>query len=962
MSIRKTLINWLAGYDVQGKISELHDQLAHAASALSTLRVSFEKTQTALTESKTNVDTLNKQVASISADIQNKQNEIDRLKNESQSTSKHNDVQEDSDEILRLESQVQELQEKIAGQKSTIDQLRLEVKGKNDQLEDLKQSLIKTRNEKNQACDRANDYKDKYERLLNVGNEKPNQEENPDDQTSSTPTEEPEVSQEGESTEDTTEKAIVEGEEPSPKRPSLEDAVQLSNGAIEDVGKDFPEITNIYKPNTVRSIRFVYDEDNHAIISKQFFETSSPEDIAAMSRKLAAARQQGKTLLRCGMCGRPVSIGHNQSALFFIHAIKDETYCPWMKSLMEEDNDNDEDSQLVDYSGYKSLPQTVLFKGEELKEKTYLALNDEKSKELGISGVRMDEIVRGAVGPMQRRRSDISFMYKGRQYVIELQHKQDSAKVIVDRDRFYQQNGIAFLWVFGSDSDTSYDYIKGLNYQGTMFSNHRNVFVFDKDAQQASKQAHTLALKCNWLKDDDTWNFNSKDTKSNGILVTLDQLTIDPESNKLYYHDANEEAKEVDADTSEEEAVPNSEVEQPSSQTKSKLDIVKKWSEDIFIVKDGDLKKLYFVKENRFSRSYNTIGDLKDGKAEVTLNHPLYDWKEINGKIDAKGKPIIELKLPYNDGNVAIKEFGLWGLRSKDGGTILSCKYDNIKPWTTDCYLVNTNGKWGIIRLSDQSMVQDFKFQSISPIIDGKALVQNANQYSYIDRNGNEVNEKSIPLHNGLCKTLRGGKWGIDDENGNEIVHHKYDEIGSFRRRLIGVINNEIIKLNAFYDYPIRMTGKLVNGLKNGYNVNIGGVVCRLHQTNCQNMTLEQIFNRNNQCNTLAFINVIQKNHFYDLRILTAKQEGRMQKQGERDTDFPKGKLQEGVVESKSYTKAGHTKLLNVKIEDGRLIKLRRCFFIDSGQDIDFYKIGDKVYFRKIGYDLDADRTIWKIE
>ena len=111
----------------------------------------------------------------------------------------------------------------------------------------------------------------------------------------------------------------------------------------------------------------------------------------------------------------------------------------------------------------------------------------------------------------------------------------------IDRDVFFRLNDIQILWVFGSDSDTSYEYMRKVNYKNTMFDNHRNVFVFDKEAQAKSEEEQILYLKCNWLNDDDSWHFRIENTGTNGRLVNIEELTYDDEYCKPFFFDANEE-------------------------------------------------------------------------------------------------------------------------------------------------------------------------------------------------------------------------------------------------------------------------------------------------------------------------------------------------------------------------------------------------------------------------------------
>ena len=116
-----------------------------------------------------------------------------------------------------------------------------------------------------------------------------------------------------------------------------------------------------------------------------------------------------------------------------------------------------------------------------MKEKIFAALTSPASEEMGITDVRIDEIIRSNVPYMKWRRPDISFMHNNRKVVIELQKKSHDIDTIVDRDVFFRLNDIQIIWVFGSDSDSSYDYMRKLNYKNSELTDKIGAMV-DSDA------------------------------------------------------------------------------------------------------------------------------------------------------------------------------------------------------------------------------------------------------------------------------------------------------------------------------------------------------------------------------------------------------------------------------------------------------------------------------------------------
>lgn len=176
----------------------------------------------------------------------------------------------------------------------------------------------------------------------------------------------------------------------------------------------------------------------------------------------------------------------------------------------------------------------------DLKLKIISLLNSEKSNALGVTDVNMDKIIRSNFPYMKWRRPDISFNFKDRKVVIELQNNNVDLDTIVDKDIFYRINNVQVIWVFGNGNESKYDYMKLFNYKNTLFANHRNVFVLDKEALEESISRDELLLKCNWLDEDNKWKFTLENSNTNGKLIILEELTFDDESCKPYYFNVNE--------------------------------------------------------------------------------------------------------------------------------------------------------------------------------------------------------------------------------------------------------------------------------------------------------------------------------------------------------------------------------------------------------------------------------------
>ena len=213
-----------------------------------------------------------------------------------------------------------------------------------------------------------------------------------------------------------------------------EETIDMGNGSIVDL----PPITNDSNRLVQRSIEYVFDENGQKIYADEFFNRSA-EEIAQVGRKMSEAELSGVPYWTCGICHRRVKIAHRtyngNESLFFIHASRDR-YCPWIKLSKSSKDDTSEEMLLA--AGEISPEETegdYKPKSRELKEKIFAALTSPTSEEMGITDVRIDEIIRSNVPYMKWRRPDISFMHNNRKVVIELQKKSHDIDTIVDTVR-----------------------------------------------------------------------------------------------------------------------------------------------------------------------------------------------------------------------------------------------------------------------------------------------------------------------------------------------------------------------------------------------------------------------------------------------------------------------------------------------------------------------------------------------
>jgi smc-like protein len=908
----------------------------------------------------------------------------------------------------------------------------------------------------------------------------------------------------------------------SPQKTKGEEVIEMSGNSI----VDFPQIINDSRTKTNQKIEYVYNKKRERIISEEFFKESA-EVIARKSRQLEEAFRAGKSDFVCGKCSCPVKIGHRMvngiESLFFVHAINDVD-CEWLPkstSSRKKHPSNNNVSTITDATeSRESTPAhsdiiaeagnsittaptkqeeaqnnydtNVTNKGESeeetkphgqaLKEKIYSLLCTPKSKELGISDVKCDTLIRSTLPYMKWRKPDISFKYKEHNIVIVMQSRKHDLRTLVDRDVFFRLNNYQVIWIFGADNDVTYGYMRKFNHKITLFDCHRNVFVFDKEAQQQSEERNTLCLKYNWLDEEDNWAVSLSSMQCNGLIADITDFIFDEKYGKPYIVEANEpyfnlhpDVKALFLETQKtkeqlleefediwkgepsyiealrvlklrnEKVTPypymglwgfrfNSTTliqpifsEQPVDLhngffmvklgetaglvnyysevvmdwtilkcdklsvdatnnrvlfhdngmwgvadlegkvlIQPQFDAINPWSNSLYRVRTSSkLWGLHNIEDQMIVACiYDNIGNLVSGKAEANLRDKDKSWITYKGFLDAKGNVVDSKTKILNDKYTAFERFEKWGIRTVKDQIVIIPTYEDIQPWTEEAAKVKSNGKWGVIGLPGGNIIIALDYDFIGELENGTANITYVGVTKIIDAEGNILSEKSIELQNGFVKTKIGNKWGIE-KDGVEIVAHKYDEIGSFRRRLIGVINSSIVKLNAYYDYPIRISGKCSGYTSDGIKVNISGVYGYMSTSEIERSGMKGKIKTGHTIGNMAFANLIFSQKQYLLKFVSEAQMAQKTGHGDKDSDFSMNEIVTGVIKRiiKHKTKGGEVKPTKAILStaDGRETMIPKRFFSAARLKITDFTIGDHIQIQKTGFDDELDQTTWKI-
>ena len=136
------------------------------------------------------------------------------------------------------------------------------------------------------------------------------------------------------------------------------------------------------------------------------------------------------------------------------------------------------------------------------------ALTSCKSQQKGIHDVFEEKRINSTIPYMNWRRPDVVARYNDLNIVFELQLSTTFVSVVVERDIFYRLNNFFIIWVFNFDENTQYVDLRNLMCKDIYYANKRNIFIFDKEAQEESEKRGELVLKCNWLDPDNLWHYS----------------------------------------------------------------------------------------------------------------------------------------------------------------------------------------------------------------------------------------------------------------------------------------------------------------------------------------------------------------------------------------------------------------------------------------------------------------------
>lgn len=276
-----------------------------------------------------------------------------------------------------------------------------------------------------------------------------------------------------------------------------------------------------------RLIMEVLEVRSGKTLSSEEVFARSEREIFNRRRELSEAYRSNANPLICTLCHQPVLIAGTVKQEFFFKHRQELGDCP----IKTKGKYSQEEINRMKYNGVKESEAH-----RQLKTFIYRSLlDDDRFLEVGL-----EEVVKGGGLAKEWKKPDVTSQYGDKPLVWEIQLSTTFLNVIVDRESFYRENGTYIMWVFNEfDTERLRFTEKDIYWQ-----NKANAFVIDDRTMTLSLERGELVLDCRYLVPDlrggtIVQHWESRD-------VTIADLTFDPETYKVYYHDLDKARSDIE--------------------------------------------------------------------------------------------------------------------------------------------------------------------------------------------------------------------------------------------------------------------------------------------------------------------------------------------------------------------------------------------------------------------------------
>lgn len=431
-----------------------------------------------------------------------------------------------------------------------------------------------------------------------------------------------------------------------------------------------------------RRILEVFDKKEGVIINAEEFFNRPENEIVRWRRIFEESLEFGEKRFLCPACLQPVKIAGRKfmrgKVSFFSH-LHDSEFC-------EIKTNTELTKSQIEARKYGLVGESE--RHHRLKGLISRALNSDVSKKKGVNDVAVEKRINSYIPGLNWRRPDVMATFNSRNIVFELQLSTTFISVVVQRDIFYRLNNYFIIWVFNFEENAQYVDLTNLMCKDIYYANKRNVFIFDEEAQRASVEKDELVLKCNWLDVDSTWHYSKDKGNGDGILITLDQLHLDEETNKPFFFDA--ETPYFNAHPEVRERLRREEQDDRDyllrlKEKEEREQLEARMKEEARLaaldkaraeMTEKDEVASIFCENGKYGLIYDPLGNHGEfGRAYggIVFAEPIYSYIHQTGSSNKASDAMFDVSISNRNGRI-FKH----GLLDRFGGEIFPCKYDRF--------------------------------------------------------------------------------------------------------------------------------------------------------------------------------------------------------------------------------------------------------------------------------------------
>ena len=234
-----------------------------------------------------------------------------------------------------------------------------------------------------------------------------------------------------------------------------------------------------------------------------------------MELRASIAREQPKFL--CPICQVPVYLVSRKEGrrFFFRHLIEDGRCSARTRGELSEKE--------IDARRYNGAKESR----DHLRMKEIVA--ESIACDPNFSLPKTEETWKGSPG--EWRRPDVQAKFGELRIAFEIQLSTTYIRVIAERREFYVREGGLLVWLFKRFDESG----NRLTQDDVFYNNNRNVFLASEETLAASKLAGKLCLECRWTEP--VPEGGSVVLHWRRKIVSIDELTVDAERQRIYFYD-----------------------------------------------------------------------------------------------------------------------------------------------------------------------------------------------------------------------------------------------------------------------------------------------------------------------------------------------------------------------------------------------------------------------------------------